>query len=52
MGDLSANSQFRMSIPPPSTDTLVLVAGPEYFTTKAIDYLIKSGYVDDVIVAL
>lgn len=52
MGDLAANSQFRMSIPPPSTDTLVLVAGPEYFTTKAIDYLTKSGYVEDVIVTL
>jgi hypothetical protein len=52
MGDLAANPQFRMSIPPPSTDTLVLVAGPEYFTTKAVDYLTKSGYVEDVIVTL
>ena len=52
MGDLAANPQFRMSIPPPSTDTLVLVAGPEYFTTKAVDYLTKSGYFEDVIVTL
>jgi NAD(P)H-flavin reductase len=52
MGDLSANQQFRMSIPPPSTDTLAVVAGPEYFVTKAVDYLKKSGYNEDVIVTL
>ncbi len=52
MGDLAANPQFRMSIPPPSTETLAVVAGPEYFTTKAVDYLLKNGYAEDVIVTL
>ena len=52
MGDLSANPQFRMSIPPVSADTLAIVAGPEYFTTKAVDYLKKNGYAEDVIVTI
>lgn len=52
MGDLAHNPQFRASIPPPSKETLVLVAGPEYFTAKVVDYLTKSGYAEDVIVAL
>lgn len=43
MGDLAHNPQFRASIPPPSKETLVLVAGPEYFTAKVVDYLTKSG---------
>jgi hypothetical protein len=52
MGDLGHNPQFRASIPPPSKETLVLVAGPEYFTAKVVDYLTKSGYTEDVIVTL
>lgn len=52
MGDLSANQQFRVSIPPFTADTLAIVAGPEYFVTKAADYLKKSGYSEDVIVTL
>jgi len=52
MGDLSANQQFRVSIPSFTADTLAVVAGPEYFVTKAQDYLRKSGYAEDVIVTL
>lgn len=52
MGDLGANQQFRVSIPQFTADTLAIVAGPEYFVTKAQDYLKKAGYAEDVIVTL
>ena len=52
MGDLAANPQFRMSVPPPTNGTLAIIAGPEFFVTKATDYLRTAGYNEDTIVTL
>jgi hypothetical protein len=49
--DLSANSQFRSAVPAPDPHTLAIVAGPEYFVGKTIEYLRSLGYAEDTIVS-
>lgn len=52
MSNLAENPIFCAAVPPPSPDTLAIVAGPEFFVQKVLDYLRAEGYPDDIVLVL
>lgn len=52
MSNLAENPIFRAAIPAPSSDTLAIVAGPEFFVQKAVEYLRNEGYPEEIILVV